>query len=194
MYTLGAASYLDAHPDEAPYRRAAALYDPILREHFGGLYERLQEAMAVRLGAPTAYRPGGALPGFHLFLAHPGFTQSAAHVHADLQYNQLDWSWARMVSRPISFTLAIALPRDGGGINLWDVSARQFMSWPEADAPRLLGAATTRYFAHTVGYVTLQFGHLMHQIATPTRFVEGDERFTLQGHGLLCDGVWQLYW
>ena len=29
---------------------------------------------------------------------------------------------------------------------------------------------------------------------TSVRFEPGDERITLQGHGILRDGAWQLYW
>ena len=194
MYSLGAAGYLDAKERESPYTEAASLYNPILRGHFGWLYTRLEEVLSTRLGGPGAYPPEKALPGFHLFLADPRFTRKSAHVHADMQYQYLDWSWARTVSGPMSFTLAISLPREGGGINLWDISARQLVGLPDAEANRVLGEATTRFVAHRTGHLTLQFGHLIHQIATPTRMVEGDERFTLQGHGLLCDGVWQFYW
>jgi hypothetical protein len=194
MYSLGAVAYLDAAAGEADYLAAAARDNPILLEHFGWLYRRLEEALDQRLAGPVAYPAGKALPGFHVFLAHPFFTFMEPSIHADLQYQRTDWSWARNISRPFTFTVALALPHEGGGLNVWDVSGRQLDALPSAQRSRALHAAKKQFVAYRRGHLSLQFGHQMHQIATPKTLVDGDQRVTFQGHGLLCDGVWQLYW
>jgi hypothetical protein len=202
MYSLGAALYLDAahalhnggQPGERMYVAIAAKYNPILLQHFAPLYRRLEEVLSKRLGGPVAFPPDKALPGFHVFLAHPAFTQMTASVHADLQYQLTDWSWARSVSRPFSFTVAISLPQQGGGLNVWDITVRQWGLLPPEQLSHALRQSGPRYFAYQRGHLALQCGHLMHQIATPKRLVDGDDRLTFQGHGLLCDGIWQLYW
>lgn len=194
MYSLGAATYLDMAQGESHYVETAARYNPILQQHFAPLYRRLEEVLSRRLGGPVAYPPHKALPGFHIFLAHPAFTQGSASIHADLQYRQTDWSWARSISQPISFTLAISLPSCGSGVNVWNVSVTQLDGLPRAEAARVLRERGGQFFEYRLGHLTLQFGHLMHQIARPLWLVEGDQRLTFQGHALLCDGSWQLYW
>jgi hypothetical protein len=37
-------------------------------------------------------------------------------------------------------------------------------------------------------------GRLLHQAAPGRDLAPGDERITVQGHGVLAGGVWELYW
>ena len=46
---------------------------------------------------------------------------------------------------------------------------------------------------YRVGMAVCHSGHRLHQIASHD-FAPGDERITLQGHGIMRKGVWQLYW
>jgi hypothetical protein len=193
FYTLGAASYLDAQENEAKYIERACLYNPVLQEHFGWLYERLADSLARRLGAPATYGPNVALPGFHVFLAHPAYMKVPSSIHVDSQYQNLNWSWAHKVSQPISFTVAISLPNEGSGINFWRLSGADLAGLPQEEVNRMLREKRT-FFPYAIGCLHLHFGHLIHQVATPKQLLKGDERITLQGHGLLCDGTWQLYW
>jgi hypothetical protein len=193
-FTLGTAAYLDAPKGEQLYREKAARSNPVLAEHFSWLYERLKRSLTERLGRPVAYHADQALPGFHLFLAHEAFRNIAPSIHADWQYRDLDWSWARTAGEPMSFTLAISLPRSGGGLNVWDLDAAELVSLPNEKKRRIFNDHQPTYIAYQLGELNVHFGLLIHQIAPPREVFEGDERFTLQGHGLLCDGVWQMYW
>jgi hypothetical protein len=194
MYTLGAAAYLDGAGSEQPYLDAAAKYNPILEQHFAWLYRRLEAAFTERFKAPVAYPAGKALPGFHVFLAHPAFILAQPSIHADLQYRQTDWSWSRSIARPFSFTVALALPADGGGLHVWDVSIRDLEGLSNDEKARMLRATGERFVPYRRGELLLQLGHQIHRISTPQSMAEGDQRVTFQGHGLLCDGVWQIYW
>ena len=80
FYTLGAASYRDAKENESDYIAKAEHYNPLLWEHLGWLYERLADRLSERLGMPVKYREPGALPGFHIFLAHWAFAALSARV------------------------------------------------------------------------------------------------------------------
>jgi hypothetical protein len=201
FYTLGAASYLDADPtrmegrNEGYYVSRAAHFNPILREHFGWLYDRLTVFLASRLGAPVTFRQNGGLPGFNLMFAHRAFQKITASIHCDWQYRNLDWSWASIRDpRAISFTLGISLPQEGSGINIWDLSEERIFSFSDDEMSEYLKSNPPLLFYYAVGYLALHFGHVLHQVPAPQNVQKGDERITMQGHGLLCDGIWYIYW
>lgn len=194
IYALGAALFIDARRGGGgQYADAVSRYNALLQEHFGQLYARFAEFMSRRLGGPVAYTPDKALPGFRIFMAHPAFMLLSASVHADLQYRHTDWSWAKSISRPITFTLPISLPRSGSGLNIWNLNVRRLAGASKEDAARIFREAEKQFVEYRLGHVALQFGHLLHQIAMPQEMLDGDERVTFQGHGLFCDGVWRLY-
>jgi hypothetical protein len=202
FYTLGAASYLDADRrevharDEAYYVERAGHFNPILREHFGWLYNRLSPFLAKRLGAPVGYRESGGLPGFNLMLAHRAYIKMTPSIHYDWQYQNLDWSWASNYPKlsTISFTLAIALPQEGSGLNVWDVSEEQIFGPSSREVHEYVHTVPPTLFPYRVGDIALHFGQVFHQVPSPKVVCKGDERITLQGHGCLCDGSWHLFW
>lgn len=196
FYTLGAASYMDAAEDKAGYYRKARQYNPVLRESLEWLYARVAGVLSQRLGAEVTYRESAALPGFHIFLGHPGFTQAMASVHRDLQYRLLDWAPEEEpdFTLPLSFTLAMTLPAHGGGMHLWDVFHEEIDSLPQPQVTQLIRSRPMHFHAYTPGKVLLASGHRVHRIAHREPMRPGDERLTLQGHGVRCRGVWHLYW
>lgn len=195
FYTLGAASYLDGACDREPYRTRCDRDNALLRASFAELYSDLCAVLTAALG-PVRFHPQLALPGFHLFAPRPGhdllpgtqaFARAGGSVHVDLQYRahgsvwqgfeRIDWA------RPLSFTLALALPACGGGLRIWprttDVSAA------EAEQAELV--------SYRLGELVSFTQPLLHQIAPAALLQAGDQRITLQGHGLCCDGTWLLY-
>ena len=70
MFTLGTASYLDASGGRfASYLQKARGTNPILRELFFDVYERMADVLEKELGAPVRYDDEFvARPGFHVFL------------------------------------------------------------------------------------------------------------------------------
>jgi hypothetical protein len=197
FYTLGAASYLDARRNpEENYHAPARRLNPLLRHLFGWLYDRLADRLSGLLGAPVVYRPGCALPGFHIFQWCVVFEQPLASVHQDLQYELLDWApHERPDFRdPLSFTLAVALPHTGGGLNVWDVAHDELEGLTSDERRRLIASRRKDYHPYRVGSLAIHSGHKVHQIAPGRGTVRGDERLTLQGHGVCCGGAWQVYW
>ncbi|MEQ8232278.1 MAG: hypothetical protein RLW61_20875 [Gammaproteobacteria bacterium] len=208
FHTLGAALYLDRPTSEtrtrfdlpaadpARYAALATRLNPLLEAQFGALYRALAEALETLLDAPVRCAPALALPGFHIFGAHPRYATQAAHVpHFDRQYECIDWPDTEAIdfAAAISVTLPIRLPASGGGLRVWDLNLFEVQALgPEAARERARRAAS-RVHRYRPGELVCHRGHLLHQIQPwPAR--AADERLTLQAHGLFFDDAWQLYW
>jgi hypothetical protein len=202
FYTVGAVSYIDAvSSTPAPrYQDILLKTNPELRKHFHWLYERLLNKLSIHLQAAVRTTDELALPGFHVWQGLDVPT-SPTSVHFDLQYMSIPWpDLARSdLSRPLSFTLPIALPRRGGGLNSWDISYEEQVahfqvtrqSTPVEEMPKL---RTRTFHPYTPGVLALHSGHTLHQIAAVDQAYLDDERITLQGHALYCDNAWTIYW
>lgn len=199
--TIGVAAYLDImcsdRPEETYYARLAAQNQLIERE-FGWLLERVRKILSERFGRPARYERSVALPGFHIF-EQPGITiHEHDSQHFDLQYRYMRWSFEPSDHDVLSFTLAIELPRLGGGLDVW--------SFTEHDLRRLerlgrrpemgqLGRTKPHVrYAYSPGSMLVQLQPIMHRIAPIPRAFEGDRRLTLQGHAVADGDHLVLYW
>jgi hypothetical protein len=203
FFTLGTVSYLDFLnlPEFAgDYYTRAKQYNLLLQQHFGWLYELVKTSLEKQLQAPVNYHPDFALPGFHIWETPAIFTKSTASVHFDLQYQNLNWQEQENIDfqRTISFTLPIKLPHLGGGLNVWDLTYDEYMNGRD---PNYLGDVEVMkrfrnktVHPYTVGNIVIHGGHSLHQIAAIAQVYPGDERITLQGHGIYHNGQWLLYW
>lgn len=193
FYTLGAASYLDG---EAPteYAALAAQVNPLLADRFGGLLGRVAAALAAHLGEPVAATDRHALPGFHIFGAHPAFERPVASIHVDRQQLALDWGEPAEALPTLTFTLPIALPAVGGGLDAWDVHADEWMPATPPERVALLKARARTYHAYAAGTLVLHAGDFVHRIAARPGLRPDDVRVTYHGHGVKQDGTWRLYW
>jgi hypothetical protein len=199
FFTLGVASYIDAAANGfAAYSEAAQASNGLLVEHFADLYERVEAAVAAHLGAPVAYHPGFARPGFHVFLSHELFGNPSASLHFDRQYEHLDWSAVGEVEfdQQLSYTLSVALPARGAGLLVWNVNDLDLRPLDdEAKKEVMRENRVPEVHPYRVGGLALHSGHQLHQIAPMKQMGPEDERITLQGHALPAgDGRWILYW
>lgn len=198
FYTLGAASYIDASPEDKAkqfYYGKAKLINPILKERFSWLYKRVSEILTKELGKSTAYRETLALPGFHIFPMSKKSSLSGGGMHLDLQYNLLRWEPSTGIDfeHPISFTLAITLPEFGGGLTVSNLPFEELANLSPEERTKAL-YNNTRFHAYKVGYITIHQGLFWHGIAPMRNEQLNNDRITLQGHGLLYQDTWQLYW
>lgn len=198
FFTLGAASYID---DSAQLRRFAAVYNPLLLERFGTLLGLVRSVLARQLLSPARFDDNFAVPGFHIWQVPSIFTTPVASTHFDIQYQHLPWppGCTPDFDRPISFTLPLRLPRRGGGLNWWNITYKQYSAICERadrwlDVRDVAASEATLYQPYTPGVLVLHSGHLLHQIAPVAQVNPDDERITLQGHGVNCNGEWVLYW
>lgn len=196
FFTLGAASYLDSKLNEpSSYFEASSRYNPILKSYFPSLYETLIEKLTEIFQFPVVYEPSLALPGFHIFLANKFFEKPIASTHFDLQFKSLKWEYKTIdYEYPISFTCAISLPQSPAGLNYWDISDKDVVGMNSNEIEKLKMSKEKRFYPYSIGKLVLHRGLILHQIAPCQEVKPTDERITLQGHGLLCDGKMRLYW
>jgi len=196
FFTLGAAIYLDSKDDNEHYEALAKQKNRFLHQHFSDLYCKLKAILEEELKAPVAYEERLALPGFHIFLFDKLFEQPLANIHFDDQFAQVDWSAYQEIdiNHPISFTASISLPENGGGLNWWDLRPKDLSGLSEEKRIAKIQEAEQHYFAYKKGQLLLHDGLILHQIAPANKMVYGDERITLQGHGVFVDGIWRIYW
>ncbi|MCM3921016.1 hypothetical protein ND748_04905 [Frankia sp. AiPs1] len=200
FHTLGTPSYLDLTPNSqaGDYHDRAARHRPLLWDRFGWLYNRLGAALVDILDAPVRYTERYALPGFHVWFTEAVFTRPRASVHFDLQYRLFDWPGEVDASRVFSFTLPLRVPAAGGGLNTWPVSHATFLSAMRRDLIDSVGDLRRfhplQYVPYSPGELVVHSGLLLHQIAPSVSVRPGDERLTLQGHGIWSGDSWLLYW
>lgn len=196
FYSLGAISYMDAQGGTEArlgYEALAARENPMLAQAFGPLMRRVADSVAERLGQPVELTARQALPGFHIFLSHPGFQQQVAPIHTDRQYELLDWEGAEPQG-VFSVTLPIEIPRHGAWMNVWGVHARDWGLVFEEGWQQRLQQAPKHHVAYTAGHLVFHTGQFVHRIAPSRQLGPDDRRITLQAHAVLLNGVWQLYW
>jgi hypothetical protein len=196
FFSLGAASYLDANggqPGRDKYEAMAAQYNPALEQAFGPLFARVTTSLADHLQAPVVLTKKQALPGFHVFLSHPAFEQQVAPIHIDLQHRLLDWEGV-VPEATLSITLPILVPEHGASMNVWGVLDHDWPT-PLSEGWQLRLKQAPRYDIHyTPGEMVFHSGRFVHRIAPARSLGPDDIRMTLQAHGVLLDGVWQIYW
>ena len=198
-YTLGAASYLDSGPaagQRAAYHARAKALNPLLEREFGWLYERLLKALREHLRAEVSFAPDAARPGFHIFLADPAFKRPLGRIHFDLQFEGIDWPEDGMdFSRPVSYTLAIRLPKAGAGLQTWDIGKAEFDALSPEARRRIGDDETSGYVPYREGFMVCHSGMLLHRIAPAGSDLRADDmRVTLQGHALPGPNGYRLYW
>jgi hypothetical protein len=182
FFTLGMAAYLDAVPSAASPGRQAPYYADVLRRHhnrmlrahFGPLLELVCDALG-RWAERSAHCSDetSSLPGFHIHLAHPVFTQPVASRHRDLQFQRVFPGRAIAPSRVLTFTLALSLP-EGAGLNMWS-------------------GDQVHFHPYRLGHMAVHSGLLPHQAVLFPGASE-QPRIMLQGHALIDDGTLLLYW
>lgn len=195
FYTLGLASPYDVPQDKQGYYKKVKHYNSILLKHFGWLYERLANALTIKLGKLALFPENLALPGFHIFLEHKAFEQPLGAVHCDKSY-MFHWQPSEKVdlNNPISFTQAISLPQLGGGMYMWDLQYAEVQGLDHAQIEEISHLRNKKFYPYKEGKLFLHSGHTVHQIAPIKKLQSEDERITLQGHGILYNNAWQLHW
>lgn len=199
FYTLGAASYLDGPWDGKTYSTARDRTNQLMASSFRELYRQTCKALSTVLGA-VDFHPRLAMPGFHLFAAKPGqqllaataeFAQRGGSVHFDLQHKLHTSLWQEFQhvdwANPLSFTLSLALPASGGGLRIWPTQTTTTTTTTLTPSDPGVG------INYRIGELIYFTEPLLHQIAPAVALQPGDQRMTLQGHGLHCDGTWILY-
>ena len=196
FHTLGIASYLDAKEEKHDYYSLAEVNNPILKESFSWLYQKIVEALELYLQAPTGLTSTLALPGFHIYLGFKLFEFTSPSVHYDLQQNLVNWEKPEQTdfSNPISFTMPVALPAKGGGLNLWDITYKDTLQADKQGLKELVKSKTKTFYPYQLGQMIVHSGLTVHQAVIGKDLKPDDDRITLQGHALFTQGSWEIYW
>jgi len=198
FYTLGTVSYLDAkQKGQDYYQDSIGRTNPLLWSEFSWLYERLLDTLNARFEPTFKYHPARALPGFHIFLAHPAFTQVSASRHYDLQHEPLDWSALGEIepAEQLSLTLSISLPSAGSGLMVWDINHLK-LNEMTTEQQREVRRRNQEHRVHEyqAGHMAIHSGYYEHQIEPLRKYVAGEDRITLQAHTLPVGDDWIVYW
>lgn len=197
--TLGWATYLDGSLlDDDGVRDGWAESNRMLYGLFQAELERVRAAIEQWTGQKVVYQKDVPLPGFHVWLSQGIPTQPSASVHFDLQYEPLVRHGVLPAPEDtLSFTLPVALPMTGGGLTYWKdvLLGVSDIDWSGgktlADVTR---DAASSHIEYSLGKLVLHSGQLAHQIS-PVPVVRPDDlRITMQGHALLSQSRWILYW
>ena len=196
FHTLGAATYLDA---PASYDTLAARSNPVLRESFADLHESVANAIAERTGIPATLTETLALPGFHIFRGDPRVPPGlmfGGTIHMDKPHERHGLHLPP--DGTLSLTLPLRIPREGAGMYFWQDVPDRLLTGPKA--PHEMSAeqlawfdAQKKYVGYTVGEMVLHDGLTVHQLANPGRTTADEWRISLQGHGVLSEGQWELF-
>lgn len=195
FFTLGIPSYMDAQQGNETYYKLAQKINPVLKNQFRDLYKKVQDFLEEKLGHKCVMAENQALPGFHIFLDDDFFEITVASRHVDLQYELLNWNDLSFdPASNISFTVYIKMPSNGGGLYFWDYTAKDLYELDNVARDKTLMAVEPEFVRFNQGDLVIHTGLNYHQIAPMTDVQEGDQRISLQGHGVLVDGVYHLYW
>jgi hypothetical protein len=194
LYTLGAASYLDAPHQRDAYLEAARAGNPLLHASFAGILERLRQFFEELLAEAVFFDHQYALPGFHVFVLHGGDRgrdDPAPRAHFDLQ-------WMHVLPGPaplgtLSFTVPIETPEGGASMAIWharyqDAVRRGF------SAGEYASQHPWQTLTYTRGRMVVHDGCVLHAIGPAPGPAPKGFRITLQGHGVRSPMGWMLYW
>jgi len=209
----------DVDYDNTKYEEIKNILNPILLENFSWLYKKLLPILTHELKTECIIEEKSKLayPGFHLFYPFEYCDEPYCPVHLDSQFNyhleSLDKIYNKVEEDVITFTLSILLPKSGAGLYYWPLEkinstveeASNFYIDIIDEGEKLLKEGISRkeyeekikpnYLEYKEGYMSLFKGHLLHQIAPWKQPIYPDEeRITLQGHGIKCDGKYIIYW
>lgn len=195
FYTLGVASYLDAREDSKFYYEHLPNFNPILKENFADLYSKTKIILEEKLSKQCTYDENLAIPGFHIFLDSDFFEIPVASKHVDLQYQLVNWnSQSFDPKNNISFTVYTSLPSNGGGLNFWNYTYGDLSDLDNNARNEKLSDEAAEFIPFEIGDLVIHTGFNYHQIAPMIDVQPGDQRISLQGHGVLINDIYHLYW
>jgi hypothetical protein len=202
--TYGRAAYLDYCLPRADPKRdycdAVPSVNAGLLNAFGSMYDTLRAGLSRVLDAPTQYCPARlAVPGIHIFRGRGIRSAGEAGSHFDVQYQKLPLPASiDPGTAPITFTIALRTPKCGTGLRVHNVTyddyERAYRSGRINELSELVARRTSAYMPYEIGMLVLHHQLIVHTLSSPGPIRADDERITLQGHGLRCDGRWILYW
>jgi hypothetical protein len=181
LYSFGNSSYLNDPMDQNSIQES----NKFMLNLFPNLYSKLLFFLKDKLQRDVKFKEDGYIPGFHIFPETKIFQYNVADFHTDGQYTRNDWYGKCDFNNTISFTLAIDLPKDTSGLYIFEATDKTPLEKAKKSKKALIKYDIGKIFLHT--------GNNYH-IMKPSKIEKGEYRLTFQGHGVLCDNIWYLFW
>ena len=182
LYTLGGVSYLG----DRVGKNNVIESNTFMNNLFPDLYKTLLFNLSSMLNKKVVFREDAYLPGFHIFKSNYLFRYPIAEFHVDYQYTRYKWNNKFCdTSKTISFTLPIDLPKDDSGLYIFNADS----TWSRIEASKSKRSLVN----YKIGKLVVHSGNNYH-IMKPSKILEGEYRITLQGHGVLCNNIWYIFW
>jgi hypothetical protein len=194
FYTIGSAVYLDgpsAHKDND---------NNVISTNFSGIIDKVAKTLESVLDTKVFLDAEYSSPGFHIFRGREGMqfgTSYGGSIHIDTPHITAEFPFDFNIDKPITFTLVLQMPKEGGGMNYWlkdevleqisegtdstnisslyDYLPMQFRAWVDINK---------KHEEYKVGTLYIHDGQTLHQVANEVPTTEEDLRITLQGHGV----------
>ncbi len=196
FWTLGTSVYIDldkAHGEGSRYTKS------IMSGELHSFYEKVFSTLSAHFGVPVSSPRFVNQPGFHIFKNLSGLPRGVAYggaIHKDRQFESSLFTFP--YTDVLSFTMILEEPSLGSSVNYWDddsLSDRmetKYFCGESDDLKRDLLAGVKSY-DYKVGEICVHDGQTLHQIANMVDVLEGERRISLQGHGVLTDTGYIVY-
>ena len=169
FFTLGRGAYLDGKTKE--YYKNLPAENEMMVQTFTELYTEVGEALNSVFGEDIYLTSQLRVPGFHIFPSDKKFLKITGNWHQDHPHVTLGLEDVDSYA----FTLAIKLPKSGGGMDYIDeFHQRQHLAYNEKD-------------------LVIHNGQTIHRIAGMKEYTPNEYRITLQGHIIRRDGLLEAF-
>ena len=169
FFTLGRGAYLDGKTKE--YYKDLHTDNELMVKMFPELYTEVGKALNSVFAEDIYLTTQLRVPGFHIFPSDKKFLKITGNWHQDHPHVTLGLEDVDSYA----FTLAIKLPKSGGGMDYIDeFHQRQHLAYNEKD-------------------LVIHNGQTIHRIAGMKEYTPNEYRITLQGHIIRRDGLLEAF-
>ena len=169
FFTLGRGAYLDGKTKE--YYKNLSAENEMMVQTFAELYTEVGKALNSVFAEDIYLTTQLRVPGFHIFPSDKKFLKITGNWHQDHPHVTLGLEDVDSYA----FTLAIKLPKSGGGMDYIDeFHQRQHLAYNEKD-------------------LVIHNGQTIHRIAGMKEYTPNEYRITLQGHIIRRDGLLEAF-
>ena len=196
FHTLGNSSYLDG---SAAHGGDVNIINNMLTTAMFGFYTKLYAALQMHLELPVYTHEDISFPGFQIIQdlqAMPTGVPYGGTIHKDKQHYASDFEFD--FEKPITFTIMLEAPENGANLNYWTneklnsgLPSNRFEKLDTETQQLLLD--TVKSHDYKIGELVLHDGQTLHQIGNMVPLNVYDRRITLQGHGVLTDKGYLVY-
>lgn len=203
FYTLGATSYIDCRLSKEAYTSRVKSTNCILEENLGWMYDKIEKSLGRVIG-DCARTSDLGFPGFHIFsrLGCQGtpdlstISDIEPPAHYDIQHlyhkDYFESFQSFDFDKTLSFTIPILITSKDCGLKIIDPDME--VKFDSSFDNSRIKHRKCFLIDYTVGDAFYHFGKIKHQMNINRKtLLPGTKRITIQGHGILCDNRWLLY-